>query len=70
MSTSYKQAQTNKVKQNEKTEEYVSNEGTRKSSTKEQNRISNLPDKQFKVMVKRMLTKQENRIEEFRKNFN
>lgn len=70
MSTSYKQAPTSKVKQNEKTEEYVSNEETRKISIKEQNRISNFPDKEFKVMVKRMLTKQESRIEEFRKNLN
>lgn len=32
--------------------------------------VSNLPDKEFKLMVLKMLTKFEKRVEELSKNFN
>lgn len=69
MFNSHKQIQ--KVKQNEKTEEYLSNEGTRKIPRKNpKGNRNNWPDKEFKETIIRMLTKLETGIEEFRENFN
>ena len=61
-----------KVKQNEKTEEYVSNEGTRKKPEKDHNEteINNLSDKECKTILIRILIEQGKRIGEHCENFN
>ena len=46
--------ETDKVKQNEKTEEYVSNERKRKKSNETEK--NNSPDKEFEAIIRRMLT--------------
>ena len=49
--------QIHKDKQNEEAEEYVSNERITPKETTLMKLISNLPDKEFKIMVLKMLTK-------------
>lgn len=51
-----------------KTEEYDSNERTRKKCNETE--INNLPDKEFKAIVVRMLTEPGERIDEQSENFN
>ena len=64
--------QTQKIRQNEESEEYVPNERQDKISEKALNKmeISNLPDKEFKVMVIRMLTELGRRMSEHSESFN
>ena len=64
--------ETEKVKQNEKTEENVSNERTRKKKPGEKTneKLSNLLDKVFKALVLRILTELGKRIDEHSENFN
>ena len=65
LANSYKHTQ--KVKQNE-TEKYIPN--TRKKEKPKEKKTSNLPDKEFKVMVIKMLTKYRRKMEEHSENFN
>ena len=49
---------TQRIKENEETEEYFSNKSKRTQSTHlNEMEISDLPDKEFKIMVIKMLTK-------------
>ena len=61
-----------KVKQNGKTEEFVSVERTRETHHKTTNKreINNLPDKEFQALVIQMLTELEKRIDEHSDNIN
>ena len=66
--------QTQRVKQNEETEKYVPNKKDKTSGEKKKNlnetKISNFPDKEFKVMVIKMLTSLGRRMDEHSENFN
>lgn len=59
--------ETKKVKQN-KTEKFVSNE--EENPEKANNETNNLPDKEFKALIIRMLTEFEKGIGEHTENFN
>lgn len=62
-------------RQNEETEEYVPNKSIKQNKTKKTERklnkmeINNLPDKEFKVMIIRMLTELKRSMDERRENF-
>ena len=53
-------------------EEFISNERTRKTPEKitKKTQINNLPDKEFKALVIRMLTELGKRIDKHSENFN
>ena len=64
---------TKKVKQNEKTKEFVPIERARENpweKTRNETEINNLPDKEFKELVIKMLTEVWKRIHEHNENFN
>lgn len=62
-------------RQNEETEEYVPNKSIKQNKTKKTERklnkmeINNLPDKEFKVMIIRMLTELKRSMDERREHF-
>ena len=66
------QKQTQRVRQNEETKEYVPKKELVKTLEKEVNEteISNLSNKEFKIMVIRILTELSSRMEEHSENFN
>lgn len=60
------QKQAQKCRQNEETEEYVLNEKQDKITEKELNEMDNTPNKEFKVMVTKILNRLKKRVEKSR----
>ena len=58
------------MKQNEKAEDYVPNKRTREKIWTLMIQIYNLPDKEFKAIVIRMLTEVGKGMDEYSKDFN